>query len=463
VSTPTQHPRQTLATYSRTAPPPPPTASGPPLFLLEIGADPIFDHPIWIDHPTVLPSLRVEVRYGYDQNGVINFTPAAGPADTVYGFMTMLARFMDGFNRARPGRPFRWFGIPAGFGNARSPEEFRTLTNAIPLLNHPDDRLASGRRGPFFAEGLRRNAAWSAEFFEHLAAELAFRRLPDPAAFILTSENGVGDDFSGHFGSPDTGWVPEALADPRAIDPAHTIDGMRTFAQYMSTRASLDGSPLPRYRDRVNLGLPPGRAPINDENTGAYQGAIRLAWDWSRERAFSAYARSAFRRNPTRPHDTVRIGEYTAAADSPWSPVRIRPQTLLHQMEGLFATDLQCPEWYGGIPGKRTGPEFNDDSGWETPENWLKVYPNSERDPSRRERRVALELVKAMATAHARSAPGSPLAPFVTHLYGAPEDDMVEYLRHCRSVGAWAVCVFIPKPDRAGLDYWNRVVPRVSA
>ncbi len=377
--------------------------------------------------------------------------------------MTLIARMRSGFEHARPGRPFNWFGIPAGFGSAHTPEEFITLPNAIPLLNHPADRLKSGRRGPFFAEGLRRNAAWSAEFFEHLAAELAFRHIPDPPAFIITSENGIGDDYSGHSGNPDTGWVPEALADPRASDPAHTIDGMHTFAQYMAGRRTLDGQPLPRYRDRVAIGIPPGRDPINDESSEAYRGAIRLAWDWSREQAFSVFARAAFRRSPANPWATLRIGEYQAACDSPWSPVRVRPQTLQHQMDGLFAADLQCPDWYGGIPNGRTQPFFNDDPGWETLHNWLRVHPNTEPEGPRRERRVALDIVKAMATAHARSAPSSPLAPFVTHLYGVPEDDMVEYLRHCRQQGAWAVCVFFPKADRAGHDYWHRVVPRVCA
>ncbi len=463
VPPPPTHPRHSLALYSREAPPPAPAPAGPPLFLVELGDAPLFDHPIWIEHPNVLPSLRVEVRYVYDQNGRNTFAPAAGPADSVYAFMTMLTRIMDGFERARPGRTFRWFGIPAGFGAARTPEEFRTLPNAIPLLNHPADALKSGRRGPFFAEGLRLNAAWSAEFFEHLAAELSFRHKPDPAAFIITSENGLGDDYGGHLGNPDTGWVPEALADPRSTDPAHTIDGVRTFAQYMAQCAALDGQPIPRYRDRVLMGLPPGRAPINDENSEAYRGAIRLAWDWSRELGFSAYARAAFRRSPANPTATVRIGEYQAACDSPWAPVRPRPQTLQHQMNGLFAADLQCPEWYGGIPGVRREDHFNDDPGWETLDNWSTVFPSTERDAARRERRVALEIVKAMATAHARSAPGSPLAPYVSHEFGAPENDMVEYLRHCRSIGAWAVCVFMPKADRAAHDYWQRVVARVCA
>jgi hypothetical protein len=257
--------------------------------------------------------------------------------------------------------------------------------------------------------------------------------------------------------------VPEALADSRASDPAHTIDGLRTFAEYMSTRRTLDGKPVPRYTENIKLGLPPGRAPENDDNSEAYRGAIRLAWDWSRERGFSAYARSAFRRSPADPWATVKIGEYQAACDSPWAPVRMRPRTVQYQMEGLFAADLQCPEWYGGIPWGRTQPKFNDDPSWETAPNWLKVHPNTERDPAMKERRIALDVVKAMATAHARSAPRAPLAPFVSSHNGAAAEDMIEYLRHCRQMGAWAVCVFMPTVDRATHDYWQRVVAGVCA
>jgi hypothetical protein len=144
--------------------------------------------------------------------------------------------------------------------------------------------------------------------------------------------------------------------------------------------------------------------------------------------------------------------------------VRERPSTYLHQMDGLFHSDLQCPAWYGEIALNRRDPIFDrDNAGWDTVNNWLRVYPNNETDPARRERRAALDVQKAIATAHARSAPGAPLAPYVSNHTGAHEDDMVEYLRHCRSLGAWAVCVFFNKPDVESHNYWERVVPRVCA
>ncbi len=463
LQTPTRLPRNWSASrYSAFGPPPPPRPAGPPLFLFEIHADPIFDHPLWSDFTNTIPSLRVEVRCQYDQDGVNTWAPAAGPADTVYAHMTLLARLMDGFARRAPRRPFRWFGVPAGFGGADAMEKY---PNAIPLLNNPVDRLASGRRGPFIAEGVRRNAAWSAEFFEHLAAELALRKLPDPLAFIITSERGLADDYGGHDDGPiDHGWVPEALADPRAHDPAHSIDGRRTFAQYMADSRTLTGEPVPPHRKDLRWGMPLARSPFNDESTEQFRGAIRLAWDWSREQAFSRFARAAFARDPANPARTVRIGEYEANCDSPWAPVHARPGTLLHQMNGLYHSDLQCPEWYGGMPLLLTEPIFDADSpGWGTMNNWLRVFPNGETDPTRRRRRLALDIQKSIAQSCAASAPSSPLAPFVSNGPEAFEDDMVEYLRHCRTHGAWAACVFMPKPDRAAHDYWYRVVRRVCA
>lgn len=454
--------RWNSARYGRFAPPPDPEPAGPPLFLFELSSDPIFDHPIWSEHANTIPSVRVEVRCQYDHNGKFSWTPARGPADTVYGFLSVLDRLMEGFRPHLRSRTFQWFGIPAGFGGYINEKEIQTYPNFQPLLNNPSDRFPSGRRGPFFAEGLRRNRAFAQEFLTSLADNLSQRKLPDPLALLITSENGIGDEYSGHIGSPDKGWVAEALADPRAYDPEQTIDGRRTFAQFMAESRTLDGEPVPPYRDKVSLGIPEGRAPINDENTERYRAAIRLAWDWSREQAFSSIARRAFQRDPSRPDRTVRIGEYQAACDSPWSPARVRPRTLLHQMNGLFHTDLQCPDWYGGILNLRSQDVFkHDDPGWETEENWLRIYPNTEPTDDRRRRRLALDIQKSIATAHARSAPTRPLAPFVSSDYAVSEDDMVEYLRHCRSLGMWAAIVFMSKPDRATHDFWNRVVPRV--
>ena len=133
-------------------------------------------------------------------------------------------------------------------------------------------------------------------------------------------------------------------------------------------------------------------------------------------------------------------------------------------MNGLFHSDLQCPGWYGGMPLLLTDPIFDADSpGWGTTNNWQRVYPNAETDPARRRRRLALDIQKSIAQCCAASAPASPLAPFVCNGDEAFEDDMVEYLRHCRAHGAWAACVFMPKPDRAAHDYWHRVMGRVCA
>ncbi len=459
------HKEWSAARYGKLAPPPAPIPAGPPLFLFETHYDPIFDHPLWTDLPNTVPSVRVEVRGSYDHDGNFSWTPAHGPADTVYGFLSVLARSMEGFRPHLRSRPFRWFGIPAGFGGYINEKEIQTYPNFQPLLNNPADRFKSGYRGPFFAEGLRRNRAFALEFLSSLADNLSQKKLPDPLAFILTSENGLGDEYSGHMGSPDKGWVDEALADPRAFDPEQTIDGRRTFAQFMEESRTLEGGRVPAYRDKVSLGIPEGRAPINDENTERYRAAIRLAWDWSREQAFSSIARRVFQRDPAHPERTVKIGEYQAACDSPWSPVRVRPRTLLHQMNGLFHTDLQCPDWYGGILGERPQDVFkHDDPGWETAENWQRVYPSSEPTEDRRARRVALDIQKAIATAHALSAPHRPLAPFVSTDYGLTEDDAVEYLRHCRTLGMWAAIVFMPKKaDRQSHDFWHRVIPRVCA
>lgn len=466
-------PGSSFAVYSRRNTPPLPGPAGPLTFLVEIHGDPIFDHPLWIEHAAV-PSLRVEVRSTYDQRGVMSWHPAGGPHDTVYGFMTLLVRYISGFERHLRGKPMRWFGIPAGFGGAVSDKEALVYPNAMRLLNHPNDRLRSGKRGPFFAEGLRRNLAWSREFFPDLAATLKGRNLPDPIAWILTTENGLGDDFEGHFGEPDTGWVKEALADPRAVDPAHLIDGARTFAQFMRDARTLTGGPVPEYRHQVPLGIPPGRSPLNDESSERYRGAIRLCWDYSRELAFNQPARAAFLRDPMINPRTLPCGEYQAACDSPWAPVRVRPLTLQHQMGGIFHTDLQMPDWYGGLPNQRPDDALTlGELGWETKANWHRALEQfapekmrsarSDPNPARVDRAAAVEAQKLVLEAHARSAPHAPLAPFVTHTTNVPVDDMVSYLRHTRSIGGWGCCIFMPQPTRESHDYWAQVIPRVNA
>jgi hypothetical protein len=255
-----------------------------------------------------------------------------------------------------------------------------------------------------------------------------------------------------------------ALADPRANDPEQTIDGRRTFAQYMAERRTLDGKPVPPYNPSAPWSNPPARSPVNDESSGAYQGALRLAWDWSREQAFGTPTRAAFRRDPNDPRKSVLIGEYMAACDSPWSPVRVRPKTYLHQMDGIFHSDVQCTGWYGGLEIARDPVHQTDSPGaWPTVENWLRVYPNSERDPKMRERRMIVDVMCGIAEGHARTKPTAPLAPYVFNGPEAYEDDMVEYLRRCRALGMKFAIIFMAPADRAAHDYWKRVVERVSA
>jgi hypothetical protein len=442
-------------------PPAPAPLAEPPLFLFETGVEPIYSHPLW-RLPGVVPSVRIDVRYHVDDLGNFSYEPAAGPHDTARGFVGMLLRMMAGFGPyfGPDHVPFRWYAIPAGFGGTPGLNDKRRLPNQIPLLGHPADALEGGARGPFIAAGVRANRAWSDECLGHLADELKARGLPDPLCWILTSENGVNDDYAGHMGDPDTGWVTKALADWRSGDPEHTIDGRRTFRQYFDQARALDGSPIPRYQDK-RLGIPAGRSPHNDESSERYRGAIRLCWDWAREQAFSRPARAAFARDPARPEATVRVGEYGAACDSKWAPVRWRPGSFMHQMGGIFYTDLQCPYWYGGFPDSLLAEDpFDKDSpAWHTLGNWKRAVGASGPDTEESNRRLALEIHKAMATAHARSAPHAALAPYVHHT--APEDDMVAYLKHCRTLGLWAVNVFMPEQKAETYEYWRRVVARV--
>ena len=435
----------------------------PPVFLFELHEDPIYGHPVWLESPHAVPCVRIDVRLKYTYKGEQTWDAARSPAETVRAFTDRVTRYIEGFGpyMGPRGREFRWYGMPAGLGGCRTEQENRAYPNAIALLNNPADRLRSGRRGPFAVAGIAANRAWSNEFCEHLAAEVRGRRLPDPIAFILSTENGVGDDFGGHEGDPDKGWVPEALADPRADDPEQTVDGTRTFRAYMDEARTLEGGPIPAFRNNV-LGMPPGRSPKNAESSEAYRGAMRLLWDWSRYQGFGVHARAAFRRDQNKPEQTVRVGEYQAACDSRWAPVRMYPRTLLHQMNGIFHSDVQCPDWYGGIGFMYTQPELDrDDAGWNTEANWLREFPVNEADGKRRYQKLALEIAKAQADACARSAPHAPLAPYVYNGPNAPWEDMAEYLLFCRSRGAWAVNVYMPKSDRASHDYWQKVIERV--
>lgn len=430
-------------------------------FLFEIAKEPIYAHPLWAEHEQAVPSLRIDCRFTSTQDGQNNWNAATGPADTVYAFMTRMARYIDRFGPTfgPRNRAFRWFGIPAAFGGILNEDETRRCTNSKRLLGHPSDALKSGRRGPFAKVGIELNRAWSREMLEHLADECKSRGLPDPIAFILTSENNVGDDYEGHRNTPDTGWVPEALRDPRATDPAHTIDGVRTFAQYYRDARALDGGPIPEYRDDLKSALPPGRHPLNSESSERYRGAIRLLNDYARDQAFGSIARDAFRRANGR---TVLVGEYTEVCDSKDSPTLVRPGTRRHQMDGRFRCDLQCPSWYGDFGWLYNEDVTRDDPGWETLTNWARHYRVPKLETAEGKVRLALEVAVGMAEANARACPKSRLCPFVFNGPGVSVEIMSEYITRCRAVGAWGVVVFMPEPTPEDHDFWKKVIERVN-
>lgn len=446
---------------------PPATASEPFWVIFECAGEPIWNHPLWTELTNTVPSLRIDCRYRYTSDGTMTYEPATKPSDTVYGFMTNLYRTLDAVGPlfGPRQRPFVWSGIPAGFGayypKAAGGEEFPNVTA---LMGNPKDFLSSGRRGPFVRRGIEANRAWTQDMLGQLAEELARRKLPDPLAFILTSENGPGDDYSGHLGNPDKGWVPEALADRRADDPNETVDGERTFRAYFDAARSLDGSPIPPFKPDA-FGTPPGRSPDNHENSERYRGALRLLWDHSRDAGFSSVARRTFARDAAKPSKTVWVGEYGAACDSRTSPIDALPGVPLHQMDGRFRTEVQCPEWYGGVSWIQPDAITVHGRGWMTPTNLMRAFPPGEstQDPKARLRRSALELACHIATHHARAAPTRPLMPFVSRTDDLPIDDLVAYLRHCRSLGARGAVAFTPKVDRETQDYWVKVIRRVLA
>lgn len=439
--------------------------AGPPPFIFEFNPYELFPHPLWAEVPNVIPGVRVDIRYRTGEAGEWTWDPAAGPLDSSRAFSQLLVRTMRLLGPIIGDKlgSFRWAAIPAAFGRIETPELMAKMPNLTPLLRNPKDHLKSGRLGPFMREGMLACRTWSEEMFGHLAAELHFRGLPDPSCILLSSENGPGDDYAGHTGdSPeqDKGWVPEAMADDRADDPLHVIDGRRTFRQFIEQARTLSGDPIPAHLQRDMFGNPPARDPRNDESSERFRGALRLAWDWSREVAIGRPARLAFRRDPARPDATVRICEYQAACDAKWSPWRFRPGSLAHQMDGIFHTDWQSPDWYGDLPWLRPSEPFNSKSNsWETYENWLRVFPNSIQDHALARRRLALDVHIDQLKNHARAAPHAPLAPYITDI--PFEDDLVEYIGAARQFGAAAIIVFMPKCTPAICDYWLRIVRRV--
>jgi hypothetical protein len=423
-----------------------------------------YSHPLWIEHPNTVMCIRPDCRFLLSPDGKQMFAKARGPHDTVRWTMRWLVELMDRVARSwgPRNRPFTWYCNVAAFGTISKDADPANWPNLRPLLNHPKDRLRSGQRGPFVRNGILEAHEWATEYFEDLANELKTRGLPDPIAFIESSENGVGDDYTGHLGSPDQGWVPEALADPRADDPDETIDGRRTFAEYIHTARALDGGEIPPFDPNTPLAWPPGRSPKNAESSERYRAAIRLAWTWSLHASFGSIAKRVFARNSARPENTVFIGEYGQACDSKLSPVRVMPGIWQHQMDGIFFQDVQCPECYGPISWNKPDDTFGREPGWATMGNWRKVYPNSVTDTKKRDAKVTIDTHIAMATQHAYAAPDKPLMPFVAWGHGIELDEMVEYVRACRDLGAMGVNIFAPAVTPEMIKFWKTVIERTA-
>lgn len=419
---------------------PTPGAMGGELdFMFEHG-EPLYNHPLWSLANTV-PCVRIDCRYEYTSTGDFTFNPATSPIQTANATLRVLKRYESRFAPLyqRAGKKFRWIGMPAGFGGAYPNDEY---PNVRGLLNNTQDRLESGLRAPWAQHGISWNREWTTAFAQHLSQQLIINGYIFPEAYILTSENGVGDDYGGHFdvNGGDQGWVPQALEDARSSSPDHTIDGELTFAEYFSRATTIAGGEVPRY-NHTFLGGPPGRNPRNFESSERYQGAIRRLWDFSRCKGFVEPLQQFFPGLP--------VAEYQAAADSKKFPNRARPLSLLHQTDGIFNTPWQSPDYYGGGPFVYTDPDqvamLNaDHPGWDTNENYLRIFPNNITNPADKLFRLGLDLAKARLLNHSRAS-RKPIVPYIASEPTTNPIWMLEYIRFAQSLGVRKFMVFMPE------------------
>lgn len=130
-------------------------------------------------------------------------------------------------------------------------------------------------------------------------------------------------------------------------------------------------------------------------------------------------------------------------------------RTLLHQMNGLFHTDLQCPDWYGGILNLRPQDVFkHDDPGWETEENWSRIYPNNE---AIQERRKPPDRARYSESHRDRPRPQRPRVRLRHSSVQITPSARTTWSSISATAARWAWAIApMPKPDRNTHDFWYR-------
>lgn len=377
---------------------------GLPMFITEFGLPAGSElHPLFARHCVVF-GINVDCRYVYAADGTNTFALATSPMHTVEAVIALLKRTRTQFAAAlaAAGKSFRWALFPRAHGKAY-PEHAGDIAfypNLRPIHKHPDDFIG-GYPGPWAIAGVEWNRAWTASFAAALKTALRDNGFSRPECVCLTSENPPMDDVEGLSGylAAGGGWVPLVLADPRADLISHGPDGRRTFREALTAFRDLDGTPADPYNPAPpgGVGLPPGRSPPNDSPVHSYYHILQLWWDRSRMQAFGHPWRSVF--------PGMAIVEYGSIANSRVAPIRHRPLTLMHGMNGRYITTWSGPEWYK-ISIENEAAAGLTHPGWMKRANWKAIYPNAHAPGSDAElRQLHLDWGHDMLNASATNAP----------------------------------------------------------
>lgn len=435
---------------------------GPPRFFHEMSGNwhwgqnadalPDFKHPLWS-----VPNVHVQPRVWplfYDN---------AGPDKVADDVVNIYRWFRDQFPKNHP--PFEHWA----FSVFRIGDVY--LKNARYLFNHPDDRPGNNVKynAPWAKAGIDWNRDWGRAFWPRLARIFDQYFIPNFDFLTVTSENGPGDDQGGYRIDGGPGWVEKALADPRANSRDHLVDGASTFAERWRKDRRPDGTAFPEYDENSRQGNnPPIRDPANHDARERYAGVRRNGWDYARFKGIVEPMQAAFPNMPA--------VEYGAHADGPDHPVLDRPGPLglsLYNMQGIFHTPWQGPDWYGQTRGYSDPDGVQNsylssiDPNWETPSNWIKHYPKPESSPFTALSYAQLQCGRRLIHDTMFTRQDRPLCPWVTLTY-APNEEALEktylFLQHAVALGVRRFVVweqdFVHHPSTA--DRWYLIMERLN-
>lgn len=197
-------------------------------------------------------------------------------------------------------------------------------------------------------------------FWAELKKNMQANGIGNPEVLAITSEN-LGDDTLGMV-LGGTGWVDNALADPRSTGINFTIDGNRTFRQFWdSVTGWYDGTTIP-------TGVTNSDAYAPEDNK------IRQKWQAARLIGMTYATKKGIIEPMQASLGNVPVVEYAIFGANNLGPADDTYPGSKRNLVDVYFDTWQGPDFYGKYPAFHNAKEDNIPPYWDSDYGWQHTY-----------------------------------------------------------------------------------------